>query len=914
MRGASVQTKMSKNSDSEPELDWAQERTNEDVLEIDASSMSSQITNTTQESDSSSDSDVMNDTTIDMGAQSQTTELSTALSKFATAMKSPIEENKAQPAEQLIRPAETIEKIIIEKIRSAEPLIRSAEPNDEIRTAEQEIRTAEPKSPTSPTAAPTGPTAAELGPTAAETGPQRQSAHTSPPAAQPGPLVAQSGPLAAQTGPLAAQTDTTEAAEAENKTGDIAGKQLRPRTHAANHFRNLHTGKVTVVGKPIRQSSPKPSEDEEETDKGNKKNKTKKDGKKQDKSKDTPKTRKTPKEANKDAISTESTPQAKNSKAKTGDAPHDKNSKEMPTTKDGTPVAHSSPNDPKTPPVTHSSPGKPEQDNKNGLMTRIIQLNNRVKELENELTEKQLDMERLVDETDHQIRELGNSKHDLEAEKYSLQEERATLQQTLSQILEENNEMRRTVRELEEKHKKLEEEKQTLSSKVREAEDMNSDLLQSLIKTTPAPAPAPTPVMGPRPKVMLVGDSNIHRTKDNLDPNKARWTIVNDVYTTEELIRTLEDKEMTDQLRKQDQIIIHQGTNDIWRERGVGEAKAYQNIIQAVDIIKKSTSATIHLAQIPPITIQDRNDLKIKGAMYNTRLASTKIERVNIIQTATKYKEEKNPVIDKKDGIHLTKTGQDILKDAVEEAITKRPHQGRTNSTTTTERRHKSPEVKRHQTPENRQHQTTTRDRHDHGQHSRRDHDNLNTRPDDADINTTIMETESDAVKHVIGRKGAKVNKLEGEYGARIRVTNSRTAGKSTITIKAPGREAGRAKEAINEIIKAAKEETPDQTCQFYSLGRCKFGNGCRNGHTGRGSKRPRTPSPQRHREPRPRTPSPQRHRDPRPRSVSPRGHRNRRMSPQSQGRPRQHIRTPPRPTQHQQKGKHSKPKFQIME
>ena len=314
-------------------------------------------------------------------------------------------------------------------------------------------------------------------------------------------------------------------------------------------------------------------------------------------------------------------------------------------------------------------------------------------------------------------------------------------------------------------------------------------------------------------------DSNAHRTKNSLDQNKIKWTIANNIYTTVELLTSLEDQEIIEQIRKQDHIVIQQGTNDIRHGRGVGEAKAYQNMMEAVDRIKQNTSATIHLVQIPPLAVPNRYDLNVKAAMYNTRLETTKTEGVQIIQTAQEYKKRTtDDIIDRHDGIHLTKEGQDILKQALEEAITA-PRRSQTTSG------HSS----RH----------TRKD-----SHTRRER-SLTPNTSTSDINTTIVETKPEYVKHIIGREGGKIKQLELDHDARIKITNSKSGSK--ITIKAPGEEASRAKTSIKNIIKARQSDNKTAKdkviCKYFLQGNCMFGEECRNEHT-KGNKRPRSPSP----------------------------------------------------------------------
>ena len=77
-----------------------------------------------------------------------------------------------------------------------------------------------------------------------------------------------------------------------------------------------------------------------------------------------------------------------------------------------------------------------------------------------------------------------------------------------------------------------------------QTKDLNTQLLTTMAQTK---TQEPTKSI---PTAIIFGDSNIHRTKSSFNKDKIKWTVVNNVYTTEELNQTLEDPDIIEQLQK----------------------------------------------------------------------------------------------------------------------------------------------------------------------------------------------------------------------------------------------------------------------------------------------------------------------------------------------------------------------------
>ena len=135
-----------------------------------------------------------------------------------------------------------------------------------------------------------------------------------------------------------------------------------------------------------------------------------------------------------------------------------------------------------------------------------------------------------------------------------------------------------------------------MEKKLREAEQMNNQLVETILEKDP------TKPAQPKPKILILGDSNIHKTKARLNRQKATWTVANNVFTTSQLNQALSRAELTEEVKKHDKIIVHLGTNDL--RNGRPEAEAYQNLIQAATTIKMNTQAPVYLTEIPLLTLK----------------------------------------------------------------------------------------------------------------------------------------------------------------------------------------------------------------------------------------------------------------------------------------------------------------------
>ena len=389
-----------------------------------------------------------------------------------------------------------------------------------------------------------------------------------------------------------------------------------------------------------------------------------------------------------------------------------------------------------------------------------------------------------------------------------LTEQNQTLEESLQNILTQMETMRGQLQDAQADNVDLSKTNGDLSKKLQETEDMNEYLLKTIVEKDP---PKPTQPTQAKPKVLIIGDSNIQNAKDQLDRQKAAWTITNNIFTTTHLIRALENEQITNQIKQQDIVIIHLGTNDLRNDET--EANTYSNIQAAATTIANTTGVPVHVDEIPPMLVPDRPDLGPKAAILNSRIKATVIQGVSVAATSKQYKEHTyGDLLDKK-GFHLNSTGLEALITTLELTATK---------TTTTPTTQTNP-----------------------------------TKPQEGDgedqITTIIIDAKSEQVGHVVGKKRAKIQQLEKEFNARIRVVNSTNG--STIQVKAMRSDALKAKDTITKLLDIKQDDStkpqPQQTCEFYAQGRCRYGASCNYRHPHDGNKRDRSPSP------RPRTHNP---------------------------------------------------------
>ena len=135
-----------------------------------------------------------------------------------------------------------------------------------------------------------------------------------------------------------------------------------------------------------------------------------------------------------------------------------------------------------------------------------------------------------------------------------------------------------------------------------------------------------------RKSIMVIGDSNVQRTKEHLDVDSYKWTLTNKIFTTSELRESLKEEVMTDEMKKHEAIILAQGTNDVRLGKLDGQT-IYRNLVTAARDINKITGKCVYINQIPPMNIPGRNDVTVKAAILNRRIADITTEKIHTIRT-----------------------------------------------------------------------------------------------------------------------------------------------------------------------------------------------------------------------------------------------------------------------------------------
>ena len=394
----------------------------------------------------------------------------------------------------------------------------------------------------------------------------------------------------------------------------------------------------------------------------------------------------------------------------------------------------------------------------------------------------------------------------------SLTERLKTLESSLTRMTQTAQQTEQQLKKAQEENTALSKANQDLGKKLRESEAMNNELLRTILEKDTPKAHTQTQ----KNNVLIIGDSNIKRTKGMLDRTNTKWAVTNNIYKVTDLAQSLSsrDQELIGLAKEQDRIIIHLGTNDL---RGPStEAETYQRLMDAAESIQTQTQKPVYIAEIPPMNIPNRVDLDAKTAIFNTRIRTTRKEKITHIDMTEHYKQRTYDDLLDKDGFHLTQLGQHILKEQLEKTAI-RTEAGKKGSSNT-------------------------------------------------GIKTVIVTTKPSLVKHVIGKGGAIINKLTNDHSATITITNDQDS--SRVTIKAVGDDADRAKEAVEAILlsrtsslateatktssKPTEAQTSSQTpkpknaekCKYFAKGYCRFGSRCRQQHDPEQKKRSRPLSP----------------------------------------------------------------------
>ena len=434
------------------------------------------------------------------------------------------------------------------------------------------------------------------------------------------------------------------------------------------------------------------------------------------------------------------------------------------------------------------------------LQTKITQQDLKITQMEHQMqTHKSTRAKReqtLIDRTDEKDALIKNKDKEiaqLERTNTSNKTKQADLEEQINQLTNQCVKAEDKMEKLkdhcayaDDKIEKLTEHNQKITTKNSELETFNNDLVNNIAQNETIEMEQHIP----KQNILVIGDSNIHKSKEQLDRNRFKWTVTNNIYTTRELRDALEDQELQEEIRKHDAVVIAQGTNDLRREDDDGQ-KIYRNLIKAAEDIHGMTAKPVYINQVPPMNIPGRGDLNVNAVLLNNRIAKTKIEGVHPILTSENYKELTNEQIlgkpgrtKNEDGYHLVKKGSEALAEAMAKALKTRPTP------------HKQEKTKKEET------NNTTK------------------------TTTVAMEHRS----RIIGRSGTNVNQLQRKYRVKIG-TDTMDDGKCKITIR--GHEDGTeaALKEIMQTIKDAEEPKEKPICRYYLENRCDYEKNCRFPH-----------------------------------------------------------------------------------
>ena len=429
----------------------------------------------------------------------------------------------------------------------------------------------------------------------------------------------------------------------------------------------------------------------------------------------------------------------------------------------------------------------------NNMLTSLKEAIARADALEDQL--------KMVQRKNGELSEKASNNEKTIYQNNNLKEQMETLEASLSGAVTQSREQEDELVSTRNEVKALKSTNEDLRTKLADTEAMNDRLLNRLVEKDPPKGP----IKATKPKVLIIGDSNVQLTKPELHREKAVWTVTNQIFKVTELVRALDDTHLTDQAKRNDKVNIHLATNDL--RTNTTEAEAHTKLEWAAATIHERTGVPVYISEIPP---SSDPELGAKSAVFNNMVAKhTTAKGVQVQHVSSYYKEYTyRDILSKKDSFHLNKTGQEVLARQFEATASKdetRDHQNKTPKA------QKSKTTDQKKTPETRK------------------------SPTDPTIGTTVISTRPELMRFVVGKKGAKVKQLEEDHNARIRITGSK------IQIKAPHEDMRRAESAIKKILEDMDKDEKPQVCHFFTKGTCTFGPKCRNLHT---KKRGRSPNP----------------------------------------------------------------------
>ena len=268
-------------------------------------------------------------------------------------------------------------------------------------------------------------------------------------------------------------------------------------------------------------------------------------------------------------------------------------------------------------------------------------------------------------------------------EKKKEKRENENLKTKLNEKDQENTDLQTQVANLQTQIDNLNQDYEDLRTRLEETEQMNDTLLKSYIekqeKRQGQPKEENPHNTEPKTKAMLISDSNRKHITPHLETKNTDWSVVNTVYTAEETLAFLDNRDHRDTIKDQNIVIIMQGTNDIRGSIGRRESngsEAFHNLSDAAKTINR-LGPKVLITQIPPMT-KPRHD--IETAVLNTRLESTESKYFTTIKTSELRKNTKEKILEN-DGFHLTDLGGKIVAEAINKATKTTKKQEKTDIT-----------------------------------------------------------------------------------------------------------------------------------------------------------------------------------------------------------------------------------------
>ena len=430
-----------------------------------------------------------------------------------------------------------------------------------------------------------------------------------------------------------------------------------------------------------------------------------------------------------------------------------------------------------------------EQIEKNTLKEKMMIAKKEAQEQVNRIKTDYENMKQTRLEIEKKLKEIQKTREKEEAEKEKQEEKRtekeASNQEKVRELTKANNKAENKIKDIEEKLeqartmiKRAQEENDMLKIALKESEEMNDMILSRYIEQTEnvnREKEAPKEDKA-KAKCMLVADSNRQYLIEHIDSTETEWLIADDIYRVEQLKNFFSDKSNAEIFQSQDAIIIMQGTNDVRGSRGFPVktgATTYKIIEQTVNALPNDIKEKILIAQVPP---QIDRGADLEAAVLNNRIKNNIPEPIGKIITQECIKGYPREMLLRKDGFHLSDEGAKLIAREINKAVTL------INKQTTEEPQRETIEIPRELT------------------------------------------------RHVIGKKGAEIQRIKEKFGVKIKIENKRdNETQSTVCVEGDPNNTTKTIEYIRDLIsnvQRKKEQIP--VCKYYIQGKCKFGKNCR--------------------------------------------------------------------------------------